>query len=1297
MARPEELKGYVAVDPKYATQHPEAVKSYTYPSGKTYYYRPSVSASESRSGRRAGRTSSEIYAETLSKIEAGELTFKAGEVGTTAQWRPEEAPKTSTYEKVRITPQMAAARAGEISRQNPSLSNEESLAAAMAEMAGYEKIPSGGGEEATEHARTLARAFIVSNAAYMEAIAAGKSKQEAERIGLEAVPQWYEAKQEEFEAGHIKLKDKDDKDVWIPIDAWDKWPEKYQSIARSENVDKAMDAVKLDNEKFEAELKENDPRGYEIYKGKGYDAYQEYFDATYVALPDGKYISKVDLEKQPKGTQQILTTTGFVGLEEIQKVTWLFKGKEISNDERQQIISDYETKRNALIEQGKMYSDDWFALGSHPQDMMTLSQKSAGRLGIDILSFVAPPAKALKPEYTAKDISGIEWGLAGVNVALIATAFAPGAILGSVAGKAIITGISTTGAGLVGYETAKNWSELTPVQRGIGIGATVLYGLPALSTVARGIRITAAKPIPTTKGDIVSWKGLSIAQHPVIGRSEGRWVLGTRNITLPEAKLILEGYKPEMMLETKVFVNTKALKASGWSQVQVDYLTDTLKSRNLFAGKKSPFLSKEALIEPTARLDVDEIGVLMQQIARKGKQVKQVDLLYGSATIKAQVAPELRGWRAIHDWDISTTMSQSQTETFAKNILKELQKVGKGQYRISPKSPTLIEKKIGNTWEHIADIHSHEVVPGTVSPEIPKSKLDTTGEYSYGRMVAEPAITIKYPGYGKIDIMALSESGVRKADTILRVRQTPEGTAFRPPERGISQPGVPKDAADYYTILRTYEIGRMLPTGTAETWLKSWAKAMGYTPEQLAKVLPNIRKAMIEVASNTPSNLIGYRFTPAKSTTVASNATPTITIHVPSSLGASVSGSLAKQISTPISPYKLSQVSPPLLVSPTTAISQIIATDAPSISPSVRSKVSASIYKSISPLISKKAPPSSISKAVSKSLSPYVSKGIISPSISASISKSVSASPSLSPSLSPSPSPSPSLSPLLSPSPSPYPSPGPTPSPSPVPTPTPTPVPVPVPVPSPKPKPKPIPEISTAKEARRKSYEGAVAWQQGALKRKGKLVPVWKVWARPYEQKDLETFFENELPAGVKTVKGIESAYATVQQFRGKVAPRETQQADIGAFIATVHQPTPKPGGAGEIKFVRDIRGESDEALRKIALGTTARQLLKEIYPKKVKKKDADKMLKDKLSKMNTKQIANELRQASIDKARRKEVLKMLPDRERKQVEVMLSEPILYAPTRGMPKAEYLPAKLRRKKTKTKKVKSEPMLIGARL
>jgi len=271
----------------------------------------------------------------------------------------------------------------------------------------------------------------------------------------------------------------------------------------------------------------------------------------------------------------------------------------------------------------------------------------------------------------------------------------------------------------------------------------------------------------------------------------------------------------------------------------------------------------------------------------------------------------------------------------------------------------------------------------------------------------------------------------------------------------------------------------------------------------------------------------------------------------------------------------------------------------------------------------------------------------------------------------------------------------------------------------------PTPEISQAR--RRKDYKGAVAWQQGALLRKGKLVPIWKVWKRPYEQKDLETFFEDELPVGVKTVKGIKSAYATVQQFRGKVAPRETQEADIGAFIATVHQPTGKPGGAGEIKFVKDpsskVRGESQEGWKKLPLHTTIEQLIaivfkksetevdklsegqlealdmKEVVKEKpsAKVKFAKKALADKIEKITPAETARTITKANLTSAQKRELLRMMPDKERQQVELLLSNPEIYAPTRGIPKAKYQPKYLRRKKAKAKNVKPEPMLIGARL
>lgn len=831
---------------------------------------------------------------------------------------------------------------------------------------------------------------------------------------------------EDFRQRHIIIGNKA-----MLISEWNKLPEKYQSMALRQGFDAITEAIELDNRKyieFQNKLKSGE----------------------IIALPDNKYVERDKFKELPEGTQQILLSGGFEKLEDIQKVTYYdtVTGEELTGTEYRKIVEKDHTKIDDIV----------------------LSPKSGKRLGVKGLSFIAPPAKALLPEFTGKDISAIEWGLGVVNVGLLVTAFAPGALLTSTAGKATVLGLSATGSGLLGFEVGRHWNELSDVEKGVGVAGTLLYALPALTTVARGIKVSSVK-IPTAKGEVTSWKGLSVAQRPVIGKSGGKWVVGARSLTIPEARLILDGYHPGPLLETKVFVNTKALRKAGFSETQIDYLTLTLKDRNLFAGKKSAFITKEELIKPTEYVDADEIQVFLRTIGKYNKKIKQVDMVYGSATMKAQIDPKLRQWRGIHDWDIATTMSADNTAKFAREILNELNKIAsKRQYRINPEHPTLIEKRIGNQWKHIADIHSHEVVPTTGATEIPSSKLDATGQYSYGRLVAEPALTLKYPNIGRIDIMRLSESGVRKADTLLRVRQVEGATALRPPERGISAPGVPKDAADFYVILRTYEEGLALPKGTADEWAKAWAKAMGYTEAEIEKVLPRITKAFRDTAQNTPSDFIGYRFYPSIAKSPA-NAVPQVIIHIPSSLYASVSNrpSLAKTISQPINPYSIASSSRFRSLIKSASVPKYLSSQAP------YSKV---IY-SKSPVPSPSVVPSPYSLP-----SPY-----------------------------PSPMPSPSLGP------SPYPSP--IPSPSPVPTPVPTPESIPV----PKPVPTRVIKVKDKKvKGKRKQKLVPITWRQGF---------VWWVIHPPYASKTDVQVLKNP-PTGARVEKGIGSAYKTIQALGGK-------------------------------------------------------------------------------------------------------------------------------------------------------------------
>jgi len=872
-----------------------------------------------------------------------------------------------------------------------------------------------------------------------------------------AATKGFTAMQQAFESDHIKLGD----GQWVTGIDWEKLiatdkelGTNFTEIGKKQGYDAMVTAIDKANEPYKEFLEK-------VEQG------------DIIPVAGDEYITKAEYGKLPSGTQQILKEQGFEALAKATTITYerIPKPIGVGWDPRYKARLEKWESLPQTITQEEMNKIPFSDKGYYQ-----VSKDSQTRAGLLILSSLIPPAKAALPEYTTRDISAMDWGIAAAQAPLIVLGFAPAAISGSVVGRvAMVTG-STALSGMIGYGTVKNWSALTLGQKAMGVGMAALCAVPFITTVARNVKISGT-PIPTTKGNAVVWKGLSVAGHPLIGRSGGKWVLGTRSITLPEARLILNGYKPEMMLETKVFVNRSALSKAGFSKTQIDYLATTLKNRNLFAGKTSPWLDKNVLIEPTARLNANEIGIVMKRLIKleqgfiKAKKIKDAFLLYGSPTIKSQLAPNLRNWRSVHDWDISLNMNQAQTEAFTKALLRDFKAKGGGTYRISPQSTTLIEKKIGNTWTHIADIHSQQAAI-TSTMDLPASKLDATGTYSYGRMVSEPAITVKYPGVGELRIMKLSESGVRKADTILRVRQTGQGTAFRPPERGIAQPGVPKDAADFYVTLRTFKGATV-----AEDWLKSWAKSMGYTDDWLKAAMLKARPGtyppklnwndwvnttlsneMINVSSQTPSSIIGYEFKPSGTAQVSPGASPSIIVHMPSSLGASVSGKLESQISQPIYPYKLSK------------------------SPEMQATISAGLSAMLSKAPSKAIASPKILPSVAWSLA--VSKASPKPSPSPTISKvpspSTKPSPSTVPSVYPSGKPSPSTKPSKAPSGILSPKPSPVPSPSPKPSPFPYPSPKPEPKPRPKPKPLPIMSMPESKKQRIRQGPALAVWRQGA-------------------------------------------------------------------------------------------------------------------------------------------------------------------------------------------------------------------------
>jgi len=914
---------------------------------------------------------------------------------------------------------------------------------------------------------------------------------------------------------------------------------------------------------FESELQNASPELFTAYKAGGLEAYnalakqlnkeyeefkQQLDSGEVIELPDGKYISKEDFDKQPEGVQQVMRESGIAGVESLGETTWLYKGNVISSTERQRIIDEFEAKRETLIKEGKQHTKEWEELPEHPIDTMVLTPESGKRLGIKTISFIVPAAKALLPEYTVKDVSAVEWGLTVVNLALIGAAFAPGAVLGSIVGRVATRSLTTAGAGLVGYQTTKHWNKLSPVEKALGAGGTLLYALPVLSIPVRNIKITTTK-IPTIEGEVVAWKGLSVFQNPIIGRSGGKWVVGARNLTLPEAKLILDGYKPEMMLDTKVFVNEQALIKAGIAKEQIDFLSLTLKNRNLFAGKKSPFLSEETLFDPTARLDADEVAVFLEQMAKYRDKVTHVDL-FGSQSIKAQLAPELRGWRKTHDLDMQSTFSLDEAIAFTNETLEKLRKLGGNrQYRLSPKSPIRIEKIVKGKWEHINDLKSEFIDPALQTSELPGSQLDKTNIYSYGRLVEEPLITVEYPGVGRIDIMRLSESGIRKSDTILRVRQTGTGTAFRPPERGIASPGVPKDAADFYVILRTFK-GQKL----ADEWAEAWAVAMGYAKSEAKRLLPKITKAMEKVASETPSDLIGYRIYPEK-VEVGADVSPTFRLHVPSSLVVSVSGKLASKIVSPVSPYAIASNIPSAYL------------------PSVAGMSATSFTTPVGVSAIGATPPLGVSTIPSAEISPAPSTA---PSAISEVSPVSVVSPSLSPDVSPSPVVSAvPVSGLITPSPDISTSPSPVTS-------------ISIekePIPKPSPKPPPLRDDENYQKQVDKIVPGTVVWIQGRPTGGA----MFRLLPPPYTDEDGFTMRVPPPDYIDEGLSGKGSAFKSVQVIGG-LPPENIENVDLGIMKININVESGKP----VISYAQDV--EANVGAREETIGMGEGQIPIEVW-----------------------------------------------------------------------------------------------------
>jgi tetratricopeptide (TPR) repeat protein len=870
---------------------------------------------------------------------------------------------------------------------------------------------------------------------------------------------------------------------YMPIDDWNKLDIKYQTIAESNGFSAMTDTIKADLEKQSNAIKTMNKykttKGYDLLEAvrRGVDA-----DTMKLAGFDEKAVKWAISSKQTSDVTGVALPGSDYWLQKI-GASSIF----VTDDERLKIL---EKNPKAKFEP-------------------VLSQQSqVARKGVETAStlFFSPARMAL-PEITSKDISGLEYVVGGAQLATWTIPALP---------KGIIPFASAGLSGIFGYSLAQNWSQLTPQQKAIGTAGVVLTALPAIIPLVKSA-IPVAVKVPTATGDVTVWRGINVKGKPVIGISEGKIAVGTGNIKYPKFEEIQSGYKPSTKIETTVMGTRKALKKMGVMEEDIIKVESTLNTRAMFAGKSSPYFTKQVAPEPIKSLSQEGVA----EVFKASNNPKIVERVYGSYTMKNQLAPELRTWREPGDIDIQTTMPQAETEVFAKSLVQRLKKTeGANNVKISENTPTLIETKDAEGWHHAVDIHSRDVNPLASEPS---EKLGTTGTYSFGMQVAEPAAKIKVPGIGEIRIMRLSETGKRKADAILHFN--PEGGVIGP------EPHRVKDIVDYYVIIRTYK---------GEKIANEWARAWGKSPEDL-----------IKLAENNPVKLTAWELVPTK---MAGKGSPKLALTLSPELTEGISPSLASKITSPMALSSLpsgfiATASPSVRLS----YSGALAYPSGSISPSLSLK-SPSIKTLESPSLSLK------SISVRTSASPEIGSTAISPS--GSISPSSAFLPSPSPKASPSPSSYPKPSPSVSPSPKPKGGgkPSPTPSPKPSISTSPSPSPTPVRTPSPKP-------ITTTGRIKLRQFGKGESYDAPQGTYTFKMGLYWVSIEPPYKTQG-DVVLSVEPPNGAEVVSGQGSAYKTIQSLGGD--GNVVLDLDYGAFDVRIDRPTRKPGKIGAISFKRD-------------------------------------------------------------------------------------------------------------------------------
>lgn len=775
--------------------------------------------------------------------------------------------------------------------------------------------------------------------------------------------------------------------------------------------------------------------------------------------------------------------------------------------------------------------DDYTAKYGKKATVGSLTAPAAG------LAF-APGYKILEPSQGVKQVTGLEWAVGGAQVALYALP-AIGAI-GGKAGAIATKVVSGSATGIFAYDQSQNWSKYSPGEKAASIGLDLLVLTPFIGSALSKVNISKVK-IPTKTGEVVIWKGVDINGKPIIGISESKVVVGKSNIKVPEGLDVEGAYRPITKVETTIIADPAQMRKLGIPESEIAKVQQTLSDTRSFAGKKSAYTDKYLTPEEVKALNKDSVSVVFKEAATN----KDVEMVYGSSTIRTQLEPSLRGWREPADIDIQLKLNSEDAAKFAQKLADELKITeGANNVRISKDSPTLIETYRDSEWHHAVDIHAKgEITEGAAST------IDQAAGYGWVEDLAEPALKIKYPGVGEVEIMRLSESGKRKGIAIMRwfnkddfvslakkQGKTEAETSDMLNQLGANdkekfiapEPKRMKDITDYYVILRTFK---------GEEIANAWAKTYGYDYDKL-----------LAAGIKEPPQLVAWKMSPEAKGTV--KGSPSITVITPE--GIKVSPSLARIIDKPVTPSGNISISRNPK-SPTVTINEAspslnINTERSSynagknISPSQSTAISEVSNSIKSPSAKTSSPAKTGSTSTSRpagsvsipaAMSPPEIKSPGSPKAQSPGSKPVSSSPGSPETSNPKSPPSEPFNPA-------YPyeghSPGGTKG----------------------------HQDNDKKQIPKIFPPGTVAWKQGIG---------WWVFTPPY-QKPSDRLFVLTKPQGAEITSDAKTAAGTIQSYGGK--PPSALAFDMGIMDVNVTKPPHKPSvnaGKQSIRFKRDKDG----------------------------------------------------------------------------------------------------------------------------